>query len=71
MVLSVRSVSKCYELVSWSNDLVVTQSSAGKNVSMEAEDIVEIRHQATTDENIADNAVVTIIFGVCNSVRLS
>jgi hypothetical protein len=53
----------------------VRQSPAGKNVSTEAEDIVGIRHQATTGEDIANCedfmcAVVTVIFGVCNSVRL-
>jgi hypothetical protein len=32
----------------------VGQSPAGKNVSMEAEDIVETRHQATTGEDTAD-----------------
>jgi hypothetical protein len=30
------------------------QSPAGKNVSTETEDIVGIRHQATTGEDIAD-----------------
>jgi hypothetical protein len=38
----------------WSNELVVRQSRAGKNVSTEAEDIVVIRHQATIGEDIAD-----------------
>jgi hypothetical protein len=38
---------------SWSNELAVRQSPADKNVSTEAEKIVEIRHQATTDEDIA------------------
>jgi hypothetical protein len=38
---------------SWSNELVVWQSPGGKKVSTEAEDIVEIRHQATTGEDIA------------------
>jgi hypothetical protein len=38
---------------SWSNESFVRQSPAGKNVSMEAEDIVGIRYQATTDEDIA------------------
>jgi hypothetical protein len=32
----------------------VRQSTAGKNVSTEAENIVGIRHQATTDEDIAN-----------------
>jgi hypothetical protein len=36
-----------------SNELVVRQSPADKNVSTEAEDIVEIRHQATTGEDTA------------------
>jgi hypothetical protein len=52
----------------WSNELVVRQSSAGKKMSTETENIVEIRHQATTGENIA---VVAAISGVRNSVRLS
>jgi hypothetical protein len=48
----------------------VRQSPAGKNVSMEAEDIVGIRHQATIGEEIANwedfvCAVVTVFFGVC------
>jgi hypothetical protein len=38
----------------WSSELFLGQSPAGKNVSMEADDIVEIRHQATTGENTAD-----------------
>jgi hypothetical protein len=54
---------------SWSNKLVVTQSPACKKVSMEAEDIVGIYHQATTGEDIANwedfmCVVVTVIFGV-------
>jgi hypothetical protein len=60
----------------WSNELVVRQSSVGKNVSSNAEDIVAIRHQATTGEDIANwedfmCAAVTVILGVRNSVRLS
>jgi hypothetical protein len=39
---------------SWSNELVVTQSPAGKGVSTEAEDIIGIRYQAMTDEDIAN-----------------
>jgi hypothetical protein len=35
-----------------SNELVVRQSPAGKNVGTEEEDIVGIRHQATTGEDI-------------------
>jgi hypothetical protein len=50
--------------------LVLRQSPTGKNVSTETEDIVEIRHQATTGEDFMC-AVVTVIFGVCNSERLS
>jgi hypothetical protein len=37
---------------SWSDELIVRQSPAGKNVSTEAEEIVGIRHQATTGEDI-------------------
>jgi hypothetical protein len=37
-----------------SNELVVGQSPAGKNVSTEAGDIIIIHHQATSDEDIAD-----------------
>jgi pyrimidine operon attenuation protein/uracil phosphoribosyltransferase len=36
-----------------SNELVVRQSPAGKKVSTEAEEIVGIRHQATTGEHTA------------------
>jgi hypothetical protein len=39
---------------SWSNELVVIQSPTGKNVNTEADDIIGIRHQTTTDENIAN-----------------
>jgi hypothetical protein len=38
----------------WSNQLVMRQLPAGNNVSTEAEDIVGIRHQATTGEDIAN-----------------
>jgi hypothetical protein len=48
------SVPGCYKQESWSNELVVVQSPAVKNVSTEAEDIVEIRHQATTGEDAKD-----------------
>jgi hypothetical protein len=37
---------------SWSNELVVRWSRAGTNVSREAEDVIVVRHQATTDEDI-------------------
>jgi hypothetical protein len=45
---------RCYKQDNWSNELVVGQSPAGKNMSMDAEDTVGIHHQATTDENTAD-----------------
>jgi hypothetical protein len=48
------SVPRCYKQDSWSNELIVGQSPAGKNVSTEADDIVEICHQATTGEDISD-----------------
>jgi hypothetical protein len=62
-VFYVRSVLSCYKQDIWSNELVVGQSIAAKNVSTEAEDIVRIREEATTGEDIADleeliNAVV-------------
>jgi hypothetical protein len=38
---------------SWSNELFVRLSPAGKKVSMEAEDIVGNRHQATISEDRA------------------
>jgi hypothetical protein len=41
--------SPAWELVSWSNELIVGQLPAGKNVS-----IVRMRHQATTGEETAD-----------------
>jgi hypothetical protein len=44
MLFYVRSVPRCYKQGRWSNGLFVEQSPAGKNVSMEAEDIVGIRH---------------------------
>jgi hypothetical protein len=53
-MFSVRSCKRCYKQYRWSNELVVTQSRIGKNVSTEAEDIVRIRHQATTGEDIAN-----------------
>jgi hypothetical protein len=45
---------RCYKQDSWSNELVVGQSSACKNMSTEAEDFVGIHHQATTGEDTAD-----------------
>jgi hypothetical protein len=47
------SLLRCYKQDNWSNELVVRQSSAVKNVSMEAEDTAGICHQATTGEDIA------------------
>jgi hypothetical protein len=43
-------VPKYYKQDNWYNEFVVGQSPAGKKVSTEAEDIVEIRHQATTED---------------------
>jgi hypothetical protein len=53
-VFSVLSVPTCYKQDSWGSESVVRQLPVGKNVSMVAEDIVEIRHQATTCEETAD-----------------
>jgi hypothetical protein len=52
-MFSVRSIPRCYKQDSWSNELVVRQSPASKNVSTEADDIVGIHHQATTGEDTA------------------
>jgi hypothetical protein len=46
--------SQWTELVGWSNELVVEQPPASKNVSTEAWDIVDSRHHATIGENTAD-----------------
>jgi hypothetical protein len=53
-VISVWSVPTCYKQDNWSNELVVGQSPAGKNVSLEAKDIVWICRQAKTGEETAD-----------------
>jgi hypothetical protein len=53
-VFAVWSVPRCYKQDSWSNELVVRQLLASKNMSMEADDIIGIRHQATTGEDTAD-----------------
>jgi hypothetical protein len=52
MMFSVRSVSRCYKQYNWNSELIVGQSPAGKNLSMEAKDIVGIRHKARTGEGI-------------------
>jgi hypothetical protein len=54
VVFAVRSVPRCYKQDSWSSELVVRQSPAGKNVSTEGEDIVWIRYRATIGEETAD-----------------
>jgi hypothetical protein len=66
---------RCYKQDNWGNELVVGQSLTGKSMSTKTEDIVVIRHQATTGEDIANweeliCAVVTVIFGMHNPVRL-
>jgi hypothetical protein len=53
-VFSVRSVPRCYKQTGWNNKLVVRYSPAGKNVSLEEENIVGIRNQATSRKGIAD-----------------
>jgi hypothetical protein len=47
-----RSVLRCYRQDSWSNESVVRQLPAGKNVITKAEDIVSIRHQATIGKDM-------------------
>jgi hypothetical protein len=46
-----RFLPRCYKQDRWTNELVVRQSPTSNNVSMEAEDIVGIRHQVTTGED--------------------
>jgi hypothetical protein len=53
IVFSVLPVPRRYTQDNWDNELLVGQSSAVKNVSTEAEDIVGILHQATTGEDTA------------------
>jgi hypothetical protein len=45
---------RCYKQDIWSNELVVGQLPASKNVSTETEDFVQICHQATTGEDTSD-----------------
>jgi hypothetical protein len=55
----------------WSNESV-RESPAGKGVSTDAEDIVEIRHQATTGEDTAnceDLPCAVMRSSVCELVR--
>jgi hypothetical protein len=54
MVFSVWSVPRCYTQDNWSNLLIVGQSPASKNVSMEAEGILGFCHQTMSSEDIAD-----------------
>jgi hypothetical protein len=42
---------RCYKQDNQSNELLVGQLPDGKNMSMEAEDIVGFCHQATTGED--------------------
>jgi hypothetical protein len=53
-VFSMRSVSRYFKQGCWRNELDVRQSSVVKNVGTDAEDIVGIRHEATTGEDIAN-----------------
>jgi hypothetical protein len=47
------------------NELVLGLPPAGKNVSTETEDIVGIRHHATTDEETSELARVVVNCRVC------
>jgi hypothetical protein len=53
-VFSVQSMPICYKQDSWRNELLVGRSPTSKNASTEAEDIVEIRHQAMTGADTTD-----------------
>jgi hypothetical protein len=54
IVFSAPSVTRYYKQKNWSSELVARQSPAGKYMSTESENIVEIYHQATTSEYITD-----------------
>jgi hypothetical protein len=61
-----RTVSQL-KVNSWSDELDVRQSPVGKNVSTEAENIVRINHQGTTDADTAgrkDLVCPTVIYGM-------
>lgn len=68
-MFSVRSVA-LFRQDSWIN--ISYQSPAGMNVRMEAEDILRIRQQATTDEDINWEdfvcAVITVMSEVYSTV---
>jgi hypothetical protein len=51
MVFTVWPVRTCYEQGSWNSELVILQTPASKNVSMEIENIGGIHHPATTGED--------------------
>jgi hypothetical protein len=53
-VFSAQSLPRGYKQDNWSNELVVRQSPAVKNLNTEVENIVVTRHQATTGEGIAN-----------------
>jgi hypothetical protein len=53
-MFSVTSVPRYYKHDRRCNELVLGQSPGGENMSTEAEDIVGIRHEATTGEGIGD-----------------
>jgi hypothetical protein len=53
-VFSVWSISRCYKQDSWSNELALRQLPASKNMSMEAGEIIGIRYQEMTGEDMAD-----------------
>jgi hypothetical protein len=53
-VISTAVIASQSSIHSWSNELVLRQSTAGENVSStEAEDIVGIRHQVMTGKDTA------------------
>jgi hypothetical protein len=53
-MFSVQPMPRSYKQDSWSNELVVRQLPAGKNMSTEADDIVGIHHQAVIGEDTAE-----------------
>jgi hypothetical protein len=60
-VFSVRSMPRCYKQDSWSNVLAVRKSPAGKNLSTKVDDIIRIRHQATTVKTLQTGKTLCVL----------
>jgi hypothetical protein len=67
-IISESWVSWVYSL---SNEIIVRQLPSGKKLSTEAEDIVGIRHQATTHEDTADCEELVLAVVNCRLCELA